>query len=582
MKSFRALARYLRPYWLPALIAPLLMALEVAMDLAQPRLLQTIVDVGIAQHDLDLVVRVGIRMIGVALVGVVGGVGCTIFATLAAHNFGADVRDELFRKVQDLACSDLDRLETGRLVTRLTNDVDQVQEAMAMFLRILVRAPLLVVGSLIMAVLTSPTLSLLIVALCPLVVITFLVLTGRVHAFFLAIQERLDQVNIVMQENLAGIRVIKAFVRSRQESARFGKANDALMAAASRAAYVVAGMSPFLMLLVSLGVVGVLWWGGHLARAGEVHVGQILAFINYLTQMLSSLMMVGMLAMQVTRANASAERILEVLDTTPRIQDDAEPVPLPSVVRGRVEFSHVGFRYDGEDSEPVLRDFSFVAEPGETVAIMGATGSGKSTLVHLIARLYEVTAGRILIDGVDVRRLRQEDLRQLVAMVPQNTVLFSGTIADNIRFGNPTASDAAVEEAARLAQAHSFIEALPDGFQTRLGQRGTSLSGGQKQRLAIARALVCKPRILILDDCTSAVDGATEMKILRGLRDWEHSCTRLVVAQRIGAVVAADRILVLEDGALAASGTHAELLRVSPLYQEIARSQWDGIEVPGV
>lgn len=581
MKSFRALARYMAPYRVAALVAPLLMALEVAMDLTQPRLLQRIVDVGIAHHDLPLVTHTGFLMICAALIGLIGGGGCTVFAMIATYNFGADIRSDLFRKVQALSCADLDRLETGRLVTRLTNDVDQVQDAAGMFLRILVRAPLLVIGSFLMAVVTSPSLSLLILAICPLVVAAFLFVTRRGHDLFLAVQDRLDRVNVVLQENLAGVRVVKAFVRAPHESARFGGANEELRETTVRAQSLVAGMPPIMMLLVNLGVVGVLWFGGSLVHAGHAHVGQILAFINYLTQMLGSLMMVGMLLMQVTRADASAARVLEVLKTEPPVQDPAEPVPAGPAL-GRVEFQDVEFRYDGAEAEPVLRGVSFTAEPGETVAILGATGSGKSTLVHLIARLYDVTSGRILVDGVDVRRLRQEELRGRIAMVPQETILFSGTVRDNIRFGRPEAGDALVEEAARLAQAHSFVEALPAGYETLLGQRGTSLSGGQKQRLAIARALACRPAILILDDCTSAVDGATEAQILDGLKSWEHRCTRLVVAQRIGAVAAADKILVLDDGAVAAIGTHRELLRTSPLYQEIARSQLEGIEVAGV
>ncbi len=572
MRSYRALVRYLAPYRVAAIAAPLLMALEVAMDLTQPRLLQTIVDVGIARGNLNLVLHTGAWMIGVAFIGAVGGIGCTVYATIAGLNFGADIRGDLFRKVQSLAFADLDRLETGRLVTRLTNDVDQVQEAMLMFLRILVRAPLLVIGSLIMAVITCPSLGLLILALSPLLVITFTVIMGRGHALFTAVQDRLDRVNVVMQENLAGVRVIKAFVRGEHEAARFGVANENLRVDTVRASTLVAGIRPIMMLLVNLGVVGVIWFGGLLARDGQVHVGQILAFINYLTQMLGSLMMVGMLLMQVARADASAARIMEVLATEPAVRD-AAAAAAPPHMRGRVEFDRVSFSYDGEGSQPVLRDISFAAEPGQTVALIGATGSGKSTLISLIPRLYDVQQGRVLVDGTDVRDLRQDDLRAGIGVVPQETILFSGTIRDNIRFGRPEATAAEVEAAARQAQAHEFIGAFPEGYDTLVGQRGVNLSGGQKQRLAIARALLCQPGILIMDDCTSAVDGATEAAILQALAAWEHPCTRLVVAQRIGSVVAADRILVLEDGQIAAAGTHAELLRTSPIYQEIVRSQ---------
>ncbi|HHX39311.1 MAG TPA: ABC transporter ATP-binding protein [Armatimonadetes bacterium] len=573
MRSLRALARYLAPYRWAALAAPLLMALEVAMDLLQPRLLQTIVDVGIANHDLSLVGRTGAIMITAALIGAVGGIGCTIFATIAALHFGADIRGDLFRKVQALSGQDLDRLETGRLVTRLTNDVDQVQEAAAMLMRILVRAPLLVIGSFFMAVLTAPTLSLLIVAICPLAIAAFLAVTRKGHDLFLAVQDRLDRVNVTLQENLAGARVIKAFVRSERETARFETANRSLMETAVRASSLVAGMGPLMMLLVNLGVVAALWWGGLLVHAGEMQVGQILAFTNYLAQMLGSLMMVGMLLMQLTRADASADRILEVLETEPTVRDAPDTPAKAAVTRGRVEFDNVEFSYAGAESQPVLRGVSFAIEPGECVVILGATGSGKSTLVNLITRLYDVTAGRILVDGVDVRERRQEELRAGIGVVPQETVLFSGSVRDNIRFARPDVTDAEVQEAARLAQAHAFVEALPGGYDAVLGQRATSLSGGQKQRLAIARALACRPALLILDDCTSAVDATTEAEILRGLQAWDHRCTRLIVAQRASAVFLADRILILDEGKVAALGTHEELLHSSPIYREILRSQ---------
>ncbi len=560
------------PYRVWALVAPALMALEVAMDLAQPRLLQRIVDTGIANQDVPLVLQTLAIMIGVAIVGAVGGVGCTIYATRAALAFGADVRAGLFRQVERLSFSDLARLETGRLVTRLTNDVDQVQEAAAMLLRILVRAPLLVVGSLIMAVITSPRLSLLIFALSPLLIATFMIVTGRAQKLFGVVQDRLDRVNVTMLENLAGVRVIKAFVRSAHEVSRFSRTNDDYMHETVRAAVLVATIMPIMMLLVNLGTVGVLWWGGLLVQSGDVHVGQILAFVNYLMQMLASLMMVGMLVMRVSRADASAERILAVLDTEPAVQDAADAEPLREI-EGRIRFEDVSFSYDGDGGEPVLRDVSFAVEPGESVGIIGATGSGKSTLVHLIPRFYDVTVGRVLLDGQDVRTLRQDDLRRVTATVLQDTVLFTGTIRDNIRYACPDASDERVEAAARVAQAHEFISTLPEGYDTLVGQRGVNLSGGQKQRLAIARALICEPSILIMDDCTSAVDATTEAAIVEALGSRPGAGTRLVITHRVGSVLGADRIVVLDRGAIAAQGSHAELLASSPIYREIVASQ---------
>jgi len=568
----------MRPYWLPALLGPLLMLLEVAMDLLQPRFMQSLVDVGVARHDPGFVLRTGLLMIGVALIGVVGGVGCTIFSTIAGLNFGTAIRDSLFRKIQQLSFGNLDRLQTGGLITRLTNDVDQVQEAALMFLRILVRAPLLTVGSFIMAMLTAPKLAPLLLVIGPLVILVLYLVNRFAQPLFTVMQERLDRVNALVQENLAGVRVVKAFVRGAHESARFETANTGLQSASVGAFTMVAGLMPGMMLLMSAGVACALWFGGVSVAEHGLKTGQLLAFISYLMQMLFSLMMVGMLITRVTRAEASAERINEVLDSRPEVEDSLQAVNLPAVA-GQVGFDAVDFSYDGPDGTPVLNNISFSAQPGQTVVILGATGSGKSTLVHLIPRLYDVTGGRLLIDGADVREATQDSLRRDIAIVLQETVLFSGTIRDNLRYGRPEATDAEIEEAAGLAQAHDFISGFPEGYDTELGQRGVNLSGGQKQRLAIARALVARPSILILDDCTSALDMVTEAAILSALREWDHRCTRIMVAQRIGAALDADLVLVLEGGRLVASGTHEELWRSSDVYQEIVRSQRNGQEV---
>lgn len=581
MKSLLRLLPYMKAYWLPAVLAPLFMAGEVAMDLWQPRLLQTIIDQGLPQNDLYLVVHTGWVMIIVGVLGLIFGVGCGVFATIAGLGFGADIRGRMFRKIQSLSFGNLERLETGRLITRLTNDIDQVQETAQMFMRILVRAPLLVVGSLIMAVLTDARLSLLLLAISPFLILTLVIVSRRGHELFLTMQDRLDRLNVVLQENLAGVRVVKAFVREAHEQGRFAGRNDDLMAQTVRASTLVAVVMPIMMLLVNLGVVGVIWFGGWQVQAGQTHVGQLLAFINYLLQMLSSLMMVGMLVMRVAQADASAERIAEVLAAEAEVKDEPEAAARETG-GGRVEFEQVQFSYDGEEAEPVLKGVSFTAEPGETVAILGATGSGKSTLAHLVPRFFEVTGGRLLIDGTDVRDWRQDDLRREVAIVLQDSILFSGTVRENIRYGRPEASEAEVEAAARQAQAHEFIATLPEGYDTELGQRGVNLSGGQKQRLAIARALVCKPKVLILDDCTSAVDAATEAQLLRALNESPEESTRLIVAQRIGSVLNADRIVVLEEGVVSASGTHRELLAASAVYRDIVRSQLEEGEVPDV
>jgi len=572
MKPLLALARFLRPYWRWIALAPLLMMLEVAMDLMQPRMVQRIVDEGIAHLNMPLVIQTGLLMIGLAMIGALGGMSNGIFAVRAAQAFAADLRETLFRKVQTLSFGNLDELETGQLITRLTNDVTQVQEALHMMLRMLVRAPLLMVGSLLMAFITSRQLAFLPLALLPIELAFVLWIINKATPMFTQVQERLDALNEVMEENLAGIRVVKAFGRARHEQARFGAANDALMNQVVRAARTVAVTPSFMMVTMNLGVAGVLWFGGLQVNQGAMHVGQIIAFVNYLMTTLFSLMMVSMLVIQLARAVASAQRIQEVMESKPEVQD--RPGARRDLsLQGRVAFENVTFSYNGDGSAPVLKDINLVAEPGETVAILGTTGVGKSSLVHLIPRFYDVTTGRVTIDGVDVRDVAQDVLRRHIGIAPQETVLFSGTIRDNIRYGRPDATDEEVIAAAKAAQAHDFIMSFPDGYDTIVGQRGVNLSGGQKQRIAIARALLLRPAVLILDDSTSSVDVETEARIQAALKDLAQRSTRFIIAQRISTVLNADKIVVLDDGRIAAVGRHSELLASSPIYREIYESQ---------
>ncbi len=572
MRATRGLARFLAPYWYWATLAPLLMVVEVAMDLLQPRMIQRIVDSGILRSDMSVVIGTGLLMIGFALVGLGGGMGCTVFAVLASQAFGADVRGTLFRKVQALSFGNLDRLETGKLITRLTNDVNQVQDVVMMLLRVMVRVPLLLIGSLILAVLTSPRLATLFLPLIPVVTVALIWIINRTFPMYSLVQQKLDGLNTVMQENLAGVRVVKAFARAAHEVQRFRRINDDLTSQNIAVIRTGAVAMPFMMLVLNLGVVGAIWIGGTQIDAGDLEVGQLIAFINYLMQTLMSLTMVSMLIVRVSRAEASAKRIQEVLESEPEIRPS--PNALRTFVpRGRVTFEDVSFGYAGDAHDLALKDVSFVAEPGETVAILGATGSGKSTLVNLIPRFYDVTSGRVAIDGVDVRAVDEEALRGVVAIALQESVLFSGTIRDNIRYGRPDATDAEVIAAARIAQADEFISHLPDGYDSIVGQRGVNLSGGQKQRIAIARALLMNPRIVILDDSTSAVDVETEARIQAALARLRKDQTLFVVGQRISTVMGADRILVLDDGQVVAQGTHAELLATSPIYREIYESQ---------
>jgi ATP-binding cassette, subfamily B, multidrug efflux pump len=487
--------------------------------------------------------------------------------------------------VQTLSFANLDKLETGGLITRLTNDVTQVTELVMMMLRIMVRAPLLMVGGLIMAILTSPSLAWLFIVLIPVVLIVLWWVMNKAYPLFSGVQKRLDTLNSVLQENLAGVRVVKAFVRSNHEIARFGRANTDLMEQNIRAVRTVAVTMPLMMMTVNVGIVGALWFGGALVDTGTMHVGQIIAFINYLMMSLTSLLTVGMLVMRISRAEASAVRIEEVLNSEAAVQDrmndwahDQSQTLAEFVPQGRVAFEQVDFSYSGQSHDLVLENVSFVAEPGQTVALLGATGSGKSSLISLIPRFYDVTGGRVTIDGVDVRDLAQVELRRHIGVALQESVLFSGTIRDNIRYGRPDAGDAAVLAAAKMAQAHDFISGFAEGYDSIVGQRGVNLSGGQKQRIAIARALLPDPAILILDDSTSAVDVETEARIQEALARVRQGRTSFVVAQRISTVLTADKILVLDEGRVVAEGTHTQLIRSSQLYQEIYASQLDAID----
>ncbi|NLE43231.1 MAG: ABC transporter ATP-binding protein [Chloroflexi bacterium] len=573
MRSALKLAKFVRPYWKWAALAPLLMLLEVIMDLMQPRLIQRIIDQGIQQLNMPLIVQTGLLMMGLAIVGAFGGASNGVFAVKTVQAFGADLREALFQKVQTLSFSNLDDLETGQLITRLTNDVTQVQEALQTLLRILIRAPLLLIGSLVMAIVTSPQLVFLPLVLMPLELVIVVLIVRRATPMFGRVQDQLDALNEVMQENLAGVRVVKAFVRGAYEEARFGRTNDELMARTIKVARTIVLAMPFMMITLNLGIAGVLWFGGVNVTQGNMEVGQIVAFANYLLTTLFSLVMVSMLVVQVARAEASAVRIDEVLESEAAIQDRPDALTELSP-RGYVAFQSVTFSYNGgSDGDAVLKGVNLVAEPGQTVAILGSTGSGKSSLVHLLPRFYDVSEGRVTLDGIDVRDIDGATLRRSIGLAMQETVLFSGTIRDNIRYGRPDATDQEVIAAAQAAQAHDFIVALPEGYDTALGQRGVNLSGGQKQRIAIARALLLQPAVLILDDSTSSVDVETEARIQTALENLagEHTC--LMVAQRVSSVLNADKIVVLDGGRIVAEGTHDELMVASSIYREIYDSQ---------
>lgn len=566
------LFRYLKPYWKAALLAPLFMFVQVYADLMQPTLLAGIVDRGIPAGDIPFIIRTGLQMVGIAVVGLLGGFGGIIASSYAGMNFGADVRLAVFEKVQGFSFANLDKFKTASLITRLTNDVLQIQMMVFMLLRMLVRAPLLSIGGIFMAVSINARLSSILLLVIPLVMVVLVLVIGKAFPLFAVVQEQIDRVNAVLQENLAGMRVVKAFGRSEKENERFRAASKELRDTNVRALRIMSLSMPLLMLIINLSIVAIIWFGGIQVNNNGMEVGQIIAFITYMTQILFSLLMVSFIFTMISRAKASADRINAVLETAADITD--APDAVAKIIReGRVEFDNVSFRYAGAGGAPVLNQIMFTTEPGETVAILGATGAGKSTLVNLISRLYDPTEGSIRIDGTDIRQIKLASLRSQIGMVLQENILFTGSILDNLRWGKADAGEAEVVEAAKAAQAHDFITGFPAGYSTQLGQMGVNLSGGQKQRLAIARALLKKPAILILDDSTSAVDMGTEARLQKALRELRRNTTCFIIAQRISSVRDADKIIVLDDGRIAAVGTHAELLKTSGIYRDIYGSQ---------
>jgi len=563
---------FIRPYWKRAAWALIMMALIVITDLAVPRLLQQLVDVGIAQRDLARIVQTAAIMIGAALAGALLAVGNTALSVRVAQNFATDLRSALYRKVQSLSFGDLDHLQTGQLLVLLTSDIAAVQQIVQFSMRVLVRAPLLIAGSMLLMVMTSPRLGAIMLLVLFLTLGVIAVFAGTARPLFEKVQGKLDALNNVLQENLAGVRVVKAFVRTDYENERFGQANGELANQTIEVLQFMAVLLPTMTVFVNLGSVAVVWFGGQQAIAGQMTVGQIMAFANYLGAILFPVIFLGNMVALFSSAEASAQRILEVMVTVPEVQNRPGAQAL-SKVRGRVAFEDVCFSYSHDCNEPALEHLSLVVEPGQNVAILGATGSGKTTLMDLIPRFYDVTQGRLTLDGVDVRDVALESLRSHIGMAMQETVLFRGTVRDNIAYGRPDASDEEVVAAAKAAEAHEFIESLPDGYATMVGERGATLSGGQKQRIAIARALLVQPRILILDDSTSSVDVQTEARIRAALQGLMRGRTTFIIAQRISTVLHADKIVVLDRGRIVAQGKHEELMASSQVYREIYDSQ---------
>ena len=566
---------FVRPYWRTSAFAVVMLIASVLADLTIPTLIQRIIDQGITPKDIGVIIMTAVLMIGVALFEAAATIGNTFLAVRVAQGFAADVRSAVFHKIQRFSFGNLDRFQTGQLIVRLTSDVNAVQMMVMMGLRMFIRAPILIVGSIILMFVINAELASIVLLLLPVTLILAGVFVVKAQPMFLEVQRRLDKLNNVLQENLAGVRVVKAFVRMDHEAERFEKANVNLTDQSTKVLTTFAVLFPSMQIIVNLSILGVVWFGGLQVMTSRFTVGNILAFTNYLLTAIMPLLFLAMMASQLSAANASAQRIYEVIDFEPQVQDRPEAKQLPDV-KGRVIFDDVCFSYASDCGEPVLQNINLVAEPGQTVAVLGATGSGKSTLIDLIPRFYDVTEGKITIDGVDVRDVTLESLRSHIGVALQEAILFSGTIRDNIKYGRPDASEEEVVAAAKAAQAHEFIMSFPKGYDSDVGERGVGLSGGQKQRISIARALLVQPKILILDDSTSSVDVETEAKIQEHLEKIMENRTSFIIAQRISTVLKADKIVVLDKGRIAAEGTHEDLMKSSSIYKEIYDSQLGG------
>jgi len=573
MKKLFKLTKYLKPYTRDAVISLILLVLVVFLDLAIPRLVQRIIDDGIAQSDMSSVFRTTLLMLVISVLSTAGSIGNNFFSVRAGEGFARDLRDALFGRIQNLSYGNLDRLRTGNLIVRMTSDIQVLQQTFRMSMRIGLRAPLMMIGSIALMISTNVNLTMRLVPLFLIIGALIGVLVAKLGPIFMQVQKKLDNLNSVMQENIAGVRVVKAFARQDFEEQRFGKVNQDYTATHIKILKIVTTIFPIMTLMISSGGLIITWFGGNQAIRGDLTVGQIVAFTNYLSTTLVPLMIMGMLAGVFASGMASAERVDEVLSDEPEVKDKPDAIALPEQIKGRIEFNNVGFFYNGNCEEKVLDGIDLHIEPGQTVAILGSTGSGKSTLVNLLPRFYEILEGQILIDGYDIRDLTQDSLRSKISLVPQETVLFSGTIKENIAYGRPDATKDEIIAAAKAAQAHGFIMELPEKYETPVAARGVNLSGGQKQRIAIARAIVMKSPILILDDSTSSVDVETETEIQDALDTLLKDTTTVVVAQRISTVLRADKIVVIDKGRVAAEGTHQELMKSSTIYREIYDSQ---------
>ncbi len=571
MKKLTKVLKYLKRYWLIAALSPLFMILEVSMDLLLPDLMSRIVDDGVLPGDMEVIFSVGLRMLIVAVIGCFGGIMAGIFGTTASQRFSCDLRKDAFSRVMNMSFQQTDSFTTGSLVTRLTNDITACQDFVAMALRMMVRTLMQFIGGIYMVLKINVSFGLILLVMLPIQLVIILVVLKKGSPLFGIVQSKLDRVNSVVQENVTGARVVKAYTREEYETKRFSAANNELCETNLRVQKLMALLMPILFILMNASVIAVIFIGGKQVEAQSLEVGKVMAAIAYITQILMSMMMIGMMFQMVTRASASAKRIAEVLDTEPAIKDGGFDGTTDE--RGTVEFRNVSFRYPNVHANNVLNNISFKVGKGETVAILGATGCGKTSLVSLIARFYDATEGEVLVDGVNVKEYDTAALRKKIGFVLQKSELFSETIEQNIRWGSAEATDEEVRRAARIAQADEFIESFTDGYKDMITEKGSSLSGGQKQRLSIARAIAKKPEILVFDDSMSALDLSTDAKLQRALKENLSGTTVIMIAQRVASVMSADRIAVIDNGRLAAFDSHANLMKYCEVYQDIYSSQ---------
>jgi ATP-binding cassette subfamily B protein len=565
---------YLKSYWKEIIIVLATLALATFADILIPSQIQRVIDEGIMQNDMQVVIIVSLLMIGMSLLSMLFTYISTIYSIRVSENFAADLRAVTFKKTQEYSFSNLDNLHTSELLVRLTSDINIIKNATMMTLRMVVRAPLMLIGSLVMLLATNLQLSIILAVLFPLLIILIVYFSKRSGKLNKAVQSLLDRVNMILQENIEGVQVVKAFVRSDHEIERFKDKNEKYMEKSIQVNQLTSMLLPLLILVLNLGIVAIYWAGGTISIQGGISTGELVAFSNYLLISLISVLMMGMVLPQLFASDVSLNRVYEAINVKPAITEKSDAFVFKDV-EGNIKFDNVSFYYNdnGKKNDPVLENISFEVEAGETVAIIGGTGSGKTTLINLIPRFYDVSSGNILIDGIDIRDVTLESLRETISVCLQETVLFSGTLKENIRFGNRLTTEDEIVLSAEIADAKVFIDQKPDAYDSRIGERGVGLSGGQKQRLAIARAVARKPKILIMDDSTSAVDATTEAHIHDSLKKEMDGITQIIVAQRISTVLTTDKIIVLDNGKISGIGDHESLLAANPIYQEIYTSQ---------